>query len=446
MRDFSFKNPISSCKDLLKILISAIILLGPFQLYFNVPGTGLTSSFVQVLTAAAFIIWIFHKVADKNFSLYWYDIIVLCMLLSFVVGILAASDKAIAVKACLKAWCWASMFFVVSKTGFNEKEVKHFLKLAVITGAVMGTIGIIQFIAGPERMIDVVKTGFASKVFNPDIIKFRLAYGGWNWFDAGYLRSPGTFSNVNIFAAFLGIILPVNFVLLLQNKSKIFYFITFGLSFLCLILTFSRGGYLSFLTSFFIISLIMRNKKLLLKMLPLLILLIIAGIFVELPCNNVKVKTPLKKSLRRSLSINKLASAFNTRISIWNYALKISAGNIITGVGSGADNYKRAFRKTFPGISPIITHNIFLQKLAGEGILGFLSLAGLVAAGLIINIKMIKSWGLLFIGVWVWIAVHGQFTVFWGNEKYLSLFWIISGLNFLCYGKFKDKIEKTGNI
>ena len=187
-------------------------------------------------------------------------------------------------------------------------------------------------------------------------------------------RAKGFFSNTMTYSYSLGIVFFLLFSLVLMNvlkpSLKILAIVTTSLLGVSLILTLTRGLWLSAFIAGFVI-LFLYNKKIALRIFIASILLLSLGIGTQ-------------KTLRdRALSIVE-ATKHSERVNIWNLNLEFIKENPLLGIGFnrnkpyakayyvnlhgdnlyGEDNKKKYFASH--------AHNNYLQVFAGTGVFGFL--------------------------------------------------------------------------
>lgn len=175
------------------------------------------------------------------------------------------------------------------------------------------------------------------------------------------MRPYATFPHPNVLGAFLALVLPFIYLLIIKNWKtlnvflKIWYTIIFSLGLSCLFLTFSRLAWAAAVVGFLGIN-IKIPKKL---VLPLFYLLMILSIFIPI----LVPQSFLDKSLY-----------WQERVQLIKAAIPMIAQNPIFGIGlNNSIVHLRNYINNFPGIfiyQPI--HNIYLLILAETGITGFI--------------------------------------------------------------------------
>ena len=205
-----------------------------------------------------------------------------------------------------------------------------------------------------------VSYGFYQNIQGIDISTF-----GWidkNEFPEISTRVFSTFGNPNLFAGFLVIIMCFFSGLCLYEKGyklKLFFFMLFFVTGICLLLTYSRGLWISFLAALFIQIIFSRGKALLmLASIPLFALLANSTIW------------------ERLLSVlNPVDSSATLRIAIWESTLSMISQNPLLGIGWGA--YWLVYPKydyflNDPSIIIYHAHNTYLHIAAEIGLIGLM--------------------------------------------------------------------------
>ncbi len=252
----------------------------------------------------------------------------------------------------------------------------------------------------------------------------------------------------NDFGSYLVIVTPVLFCLsvfilnglkekIAQEKSGFSFFskplakaiiiFLFFLALICLGLTYSRGAWLSFAVSMFLLS--MNNRKRFL--LAVLFLLIFINIFF-----------PGMIETRHDLSDLRFFFVNNNRLLYWRGAFAIIKDYPIWGAGLNTYSLVRSHYEIKWGGYP---HNCYLQMYAEVGIFGFTAFIWMLFTLFRNAIKAIKeikivSLRVLFIGFVTGLAAF-SFHAFWDTAFYSvqlsSLMWVTMGTVFSIYNIWK---------
>ena len=236
-------------------------------------------------------------------------------------------------------------FFIVSSVIFStfvdtKRKFDLLLRYLMAVGTIVALIGIFQYVFGI--------TGSAAWV---DSDKFSDIT----------IRVYSTLGNPNVLGEYLLIVIPFSFALVLTAKnlkSRLLSICAFGIMCLCMVLTFSRGGWLGllFAAAFFLVILDRR--------------FIILGIFGLIAMYFVLPDT----IINRFTSIGDLSDGSTSyRVYIWMGTLAMLSDYWLCGIGPG----NTAFNMVYPlyGYNTIAaphSHNLFLQITCDCGVCGIL--------------------------------------------------------------------------
>jgi O-antigen ligase/tetratricopeptide (TPR) repeat protein len=200
-----------------------------------------------------------------------------------------------------------------------------------------------------------------------------------------HLRSTftSTFYNHNHFAAFLELILPFaisGFLFYKKREQKsLAYILLSALFFATLLLTFSRGGIISFIIALLIVILIyMKNFKIFFPA------VLISSIILYLTFS-------LKSTLGRIFSFEQISLSGNARAMLWKSGIMSALDKPLLGWGPG--NFEIAYLKHRHSIDGIVNHahNDYIQSFVELGVPAALALICFLITILVSGIKEIKK-------------------------------------------------------
>lgn len=218
------------------------------------------------------------------------------------------------------------------------------------------------------------------------------------WSQPVYLRPASTLGNPNFLAAYLCIVLPLmvsRIVLKEERFSRVFiHFLISAVVFSSLLLTYTRGGWLSFAISIFLLVYLKRNsidrKKFLTSILFFLIIFYFLNYFERIPIENREFNL-----FERATSVSD--SVF-VRLNLWKDSLFLFRKYFF--IGSGLNTYPLVYPE-FRNVEilriqaitalPEDAHNYFLQTAVTSGIFGFLSYLFLISTFFYKLFKINKS-------------------------------------------------------
>jgi len=323
------------------------------------------------------------------------------------------------------------LYFIITNSINNEKQINHILDTLLVVGGLFGIYGIFQY-----NGID-----FSFWIQN-----------------IGRQQVFGLFGNVNYFAEYLIVPLPIAVSLFFatQNKLKkillLIGIIVMGAS---LTATFTRGSYLGFGVSLIFMSflfLISRSKSFVknnkrIFIIVLVAIFIITFLFV--------VPTPLNKSgtviskIKSRISVTQLtqSSSIKRRIATWKFTVLMIKDYPLLGSGIGTYKYNtlryqaKFFeqgenRSLYPHGFADKAHNEYLQLWAEMGIIGLGIFIWLIISYFNYGLKILRKikdeykQGIIIglMGAVVAVLVDGIFGFPLHLPATVVLFWLSIGL------------------
>ena len=193
-------------------------------------------------------------------------------------------------------------------------------------------------------------------------------------------RASGTFTNPVFYAIFLVIVAPLAVHSIFfsdSRKKRITSLFCFIFSAAGIAVSYSRGPYLAFALSFVI--LFFYGKKHILKLFSIAV----AMISVVAVAGNDVLKRLLTIFSSDDISIN-------TRSDIWKACFDMLDGHWLFGYGTGVSNVREQLHNTY-SINQPHAHNLFLEILLENGIIGALILLSVFIFFFIRMIKLSKK-------------------------------------------------------
>lgn len=241
----------------------------------------------------------------------------------------------------------------------------------------------------------------------------------------GARRAFSTLMSPNILACYLASVAPVVFALLLKAKNKWVYGLVLILVLVALTLTKSVGGALAtaFGAAVFLVLLYRqgRLKARTAAALTLVLLLAAGAAFLAVEM--------------RSGGAFSFGNSIVQRLDYYSAALEISRGSVFTGRGAGSFQVLYLGQKVPGADETRYVHNIFLQYLAEEGLIGVLAVAGIFAFFFYNCLKRMRKDpddALLFAGVasgGAAFLVHNLVDFSWFIPETATVFWLYLGLS-----------------
>jgi O-antigen ligase len=256
-------------------------------------------------------------------------------------------------------------YFVITNNIYAERQISRILNILLIVGGLFGIYGILQY-----RGID-----FSFWIRN-----------------IGRQQVFGLFGNVNYFAEYLIIPLPIAVSLFFasQNKfKKILLLIAIMAMGISLTVTFTRSSYLGFGASLIFMAILfmtLQGKSFIKENKKFFIIILVAIIIITLL---FVIPNPLNKSgtaiykIKNRISVSQLSQSFSisSRITNWKFTTLMIKDNPLLGSGIGTYKYNSLRyqarfleqgqnRSIYPYVFATKTHNEYLQLWAELGIVG----------------------------------------------------------------------------
>ena len=257
------------------------------------------------------------------------------------------------------------LYFVITNNIYAERQISRILNILLIVGGLFGIYGILQY-----RGID-----FSFWIRN-----------------IGRQQVFGLFGNVNFFAEYLIIPLPIAVSLFFasQNKfKKILLLIAILAMGISLTVTFTRSSYLGFGVSLIFMAILfitLQGKSFIKENKKFFVIILVAIIIITLL---FVIPSPLNKSgtiistIKSRISVFQLSQSFSisSRISNWKFTTLMIKDNPLLGSGIGTYKYNSLRyqarfleqgqnRSIYPYVFATKTHNEYLQLWAELGIVG----------------------------------------------------------------------------
>jgi len=323
------------------------------------------------------------------------------------------------------------LYLIVINNIHRESQINHIITTLLVLGGIFGVYGVLQYME-----IDF-------PIWAKNVERFKVF---------------GLFGNVNYFAEYLIIPLPIAVALFFTSKNikrKILLLIGILAMSATLILTFTRSSYLGFgISLIFMFSLFMlsqgknfiqNNKKVLTV---ILIVIIIMASIVAIPNPLNKDDTFLSK-IRDRLSFDKITQSKSLlrRIATWKFTILMIKDHPLLGSGIGTFRYntlkyqaeffkKSDNRSIYSYGFAEKSHNEYLQLWAELGIIGLLIFIWLLISYFTYGIKLLRrlknndKQGLIIglMGSIIAVLIDSFFGFPLHLVATVVLFWLVLGL------------------
>ncbi|MCR4325070.1 MAG: O-antigen ligase family protein [Candidatus Curtissbacteria bacterium] len=283
--------------------------------------------------------------------------------------------------------------FIVTSNTIAKNKITSWLNIYLIVGLIFILAGFLQIIFLPD--------------FTP-LVPF-----GW---DPHQRRLASTFLDPNFAGGLIALLFFTATVMYLERAEKL-YFLMSLVSFVALVLTFSRSSYLALLAGLLVIGLLKSRNA-------LLIFLIAFSIsFFAL--------SPVRARILGAFTLDETSEA---RIESWKNAVTIFKDNPIFGVGFNSYRFAQARYNLFPHDNPLGGHSgagsdsSILLVAATTGIIGLVPFICLFFSMFVEFTKSKKAIGLIGTAALASLVIHSQFVNSLFFPQLMLSYWFILGL------------------
>ena len=298
------------------------------------------------------------------------------------------------------------LFFFAAKNTLRSKQmILAAVSLLAVSGLIVAAFGVYQRLTG-----QFVETA---------------AWIDDEMFVQATRRIYSTLENPNVLGKYLIFVLAIAFGVLYYLKNPLHKFGTVGIlgvATVCMLFTQSRGAWLGLLFAVAVFAL-MHDRRLL--------LLGIVGILV------MPAFLP-QTIIERFLSIGDLTdTSTNYRVNIWLASLLMIRTVWPSGIGPGEPSFRHVYQEfAFAAVEAPHSHNLFLQVIIDQGIIGFILLLLLILAFFKCLFVAYRRTRDVFIRVLAAALAAGMFGYLvmgmtdhvWYNYRVVAYFWFIMAL------------------
>ncbi len=346
----------------------------------------------------------------------------------------------------------SSMKFIKTPLDFPIILFASVLVLSALTSfavksSIMAVLVYIAFILGYFLLTNTIKTkkqmyGLLSMVLLAGL--FVAAYGvyqhifgfaeGSTWIDQDMFsdiqtRVVSTFENPNVLGEYLLLLIPVGLAFIWaapKNYNRLIHLVITGLLALCMIYTYSRGCWIGLLVAFFLFFVFYDRRFIWVGVIALLL----SPMFLP------------QTIIDRFASVGDTTDTSTSyRVYIWMGTFQMLKDYWLCGIGVGTDAFNMVY--PFYSFSSIVaphSHNLYLQILVENGVLGIAAFLGiLVVFYKTVIVSVLRTKDRLFNGMAIGLAaglfgylVQGLFDNVWYNYRVFLLFFVILGLAVCC--------------
>lgn len=317
------------------------------------------------------------------------------------ISALISISMAESIKIAMLMIAFVMFYFVIINVITTKKQLKKILYVLTVIAVLTAVYGIYQYIFG-----DVYAQAWLDDEMFEDI----------------KMRVYSTLENPNVYGEYLILIIPIITALFCTEKGwkrKLFLFACLGITGLALILTFSRGCWLGIIFAIAVLALIIDKRFIFLG----IVLLLLAPFLLP------------DTIMNRFMSIGNMEdSSTSYRVYIWMGTLAMLKDYWISGVGMGITSFNTIYPLySYNNIVAPHSHNLYLQVIVEYGIVGFITMVGVMYnyfKELIISMKIKKNLivGGLMSGM-LGFLLQSMTDHTWYNYRVVLMFWMIIGLS-----------------
>ncbi|NLK52021.1 MAG: hypothetical protein GX295_06215 [Syntrophomonadaceae bacterium] len=238
-------------------------------------------------------------------------------------------------------------------------------------------------------------------------------------------RAYAVFENPNLLAQYLVLLTPLSLGALLATRiwwRKLLLGLTALVGIFCLLLTFSRGGWLAMIAALLVFA-YFQNRQRLFTWLP-----VAAGALYAF--------SPAKIASRLSTITSVQDSSNAYRLDTWNSTLSLLRDYWITGVGLGRRAFGRVYATHMINANYVPhAHNLYLQLMSEFGILGLTVFLWLIWRVFRLGCQLrtsasdfMRSLNAGVMGAGIGFLAHSVIDYFLWYYKLGILFWFIVGI------------------
>ncbi|MFQ3675941.1 MAG: O-antigen ligase family protein [Endomicrobiia bacterium] len=232
-------------------------------------------------------------------------------------------------------------------------------------------------------------------------------------------RIRGTLGYYNSLGGVLGMMVPFIYSYLIftnreRIKEKIFFLVSFVLSCIALVLTFTRGAWVGTIISVLVITIYKIKWK---------------AMFLILIFPSMLIFSPVRNRIKDTIN-----SPHGGRENIWKWSIEMISKRPVFGYGFSSFQKLLSEKDSYMGKEHFHSHNVYLNTFVESGIVGVILLLSIMFLVLKYIFKLVKKnktpliFGIL--GVVIDFYLHSFVdNVLWGETLYMFYFFI--GILFL---------------
>ena len=407
------------------ILLILVFALAPF----------VSTALIGVLLIACAGYWLLLTVSDDQRI--GFTPIHLVVLLYWAISMVATAlspVKTAALIGCARLTLYMLMFALAARVLRSSRLRSILILVYLLVAVLVSVVGLRQWFFGADALatwVDAKSTlAGTTRVYsflgNPNLL-------------AAYLLPAVTFSGAAIFAWKRMAAKAMALLLTLTNAA-------------CLVLTFSRGGWIGLMVMSFvgIVLLVHWVSVYLPHFWRRFALPIVLGVSAAVVVLAVATVEPLRDRVA-SIFVGREDSSNNYRINVWSGVVKMIGDRPIIGIGPG----NSAFNKIYPryqrtGYSALSAYSVFLEVLVETGVIGLTCFLWLLVVTLNqgwVQLQRLRAaqnaagfWLMAAIATMFGMLAHGLVDTVWYRPQVSTLWWLMVALVASFYQPPKEAI------
>lgn len=284
------------------------------------------------------------------------------------------------------------LMFLLSALGlsffFSNNHMASLMGMAIFTSQLLFYIMIRSKVKTKENNLTLIRYLLITSLFVTAFGVFQyyfINHMPTDWIDKDLYknisnRAFSTLYNPNVLGSYLIIIISITLAGFNPSRNisnKLVPLVILVLSYLCMILTFSRGAWLGLAASILVIFIFSKEK-------PYIITVLGATLLLTLPEFDAVLS-------RVNIGFLSNDSSNEYRWYLWKVAFKTFTENPLFGTGIGSFGFALPSHAQAAGYLVSHAHNIYLHLLAEIGLVGFIAFFSYIGIAVYVAYRMMKS-------------------------------------------------------
>ena len=271
--------------------------------------------------------------------------------------------------------CIALLVIMTISAGLSSDPVRSVLQVARLAAAVAVFLAVEQLLTSEARVRRVLLACYASALVPMLVAALQLSTGSFLRSANGLGRVTGTFVHPNSFGFYLVLLLVMGAAVLrhLRGGSRLFVALVLAGGTAALIMTYSRGSWVTLVVGILVVGVL--QSRVLLLLLP-------AGL-LAIPVVAPSVLARIADLSQSQSVIGTPGNSLLWRVDHWLLVLRGARGHELLGIGPGASD--------FLGERVLPPHNDFVRMYVETGTLGLLAYLAVLLAAVSIGLRAYRT-------------------------------------------------------